>query len=233
MMKGMALNMTAILAALAVSAGAVRAADIRLVKAIEFRGLKLLSKYEVVRGARIKAVAGGIAIDVDSLEAVLENNAFLSSYSVNESGRSLIVTVEEKKPALVLAMVKGGRTHLLELDGGHAVISRNTAHTGRVPFIFAAADDAADRGPVPARVRRLLEVLDLVREQNAVIYRELSEIYCNDNSIRVVLRGRKTGFIMRPDAADFMKLKYVAGYCDRAERYPEEIDITGSAVVVR
>ncbi|HPL15465.1 MAG TPA: hypothetical protein PLM53_16185 [Spirochaetota bacterium] len=228
----MALNMTVIMAVLAVSAGVASGADVRLVKAIEFKGLKLLSKYEVVRGARIKAVAGGIAIDVDSLEEALEKNAFLSSHSIDESGHRLVVTVEEKKPALVLAMVKGGRTHLYELDGGHAVIARDEAHTGRVPFIYAAADDAGN-GPVPARVRRLLAVLGRVREQNAVIYRELSEIYCNDNSIRVVLRGRKTGFILRPDAADFMKLKYVAGYCDRAERYPEEIDMTGSAVVVR
>lgn len=232
MMRHTARNMAAILAALVLSAGAARAADIRLVKAIEFRGLKLLSKYEVVSGARIKAVAGGIAIDVDSLEEALEKNAFLSSYSVDEKGRRLIVTVEEKKPALVLVTVKGGRTRLFELDGGHAVISRNAVHTARVPFVYVKIDDT-DRRPVPARVRRLLAVLDRVREQNALIYGELSEIYCNDNSIRVVLRGRKTGFILRPDAADFMKLKYVAGYCDRAERYPEEIDITGSAVVVR
>ncbi len=231
-MKGTARIITTVLVAALLPHGAAHAADIRMVKAIEFKGLKLLSKYEVVRGARLKAVANGIAVDVDSLEKALEKNAFLASYSVDESGKKLIVTVEEKKPALVLATVKEGRTYLYELDRNRAVISKNFVHTGRVPFIYVSGDDA-DRGPLSGQVRQLLTVLDRVREQNAVIYRELSEIYCNGNSIRVVLRGRKTVFTMKPDAADFIKLKYVAGYCDHAERYPEEIDITGSVVVVR
>lgn len=230
-MKGMILNMM-ILAWLAFASDAAFAADIRTVKAIEFRGLKLLSKYELLRGTRLKSVARGIVIDVGSLEEAMEKNAFLASYTVNEKGERLIVSVVEKKPVLVLAAVKGGRTYLYELDRDRAVISRNAVHTGRVPFIFVPADDT-DRGPVSGRVRELLSVLDRVREQNAVIYREISEIYCNGNSIRVVLRGRKTGFIMRPDVADFIRLKYVAGYCDHAERYPEDIDITGSAVVIR
>jgi hypothetical protein len=231
-MKVRARNIMAILAAVTLSGGAASAADIRMVRAIEFRGLKLLSKYEVVRGARIKAVSGGIAIDADSLEKALEGNAFLSSHRIDEKGGRLIVTVEEKKPALVLAAEKGGRTYLYELDLSHAVISRHAPHTGRVPFIYLSGDDAAS-GPASQRARALFAVLDRVREQNVVIYRELSEIYCNENSIRVVLRGRKTGFIMKPDVEDFIKLKYVAGYCDREGRYPDEIDMTGGSVVVR
>jgi hypothetical protein len=225
-------TITAILAITLLPGVAARGGDIRVVKTVEFRGLKLLSKYEAVRGARMKAVSGGIAIDADSLEKALERNPFLASHGVDEKQGRLIVTVEEKKPALVLAAVKGSRTYLYELDRNRAVISRNAAHTGRVPFLYVFGDDAA-RGPASARVAALLALLDRVRVQNGVIYRELSEMYCNENSIRVVLRGRKTGFIMKPDVADFIKLKYVAGYCDREGRYPDEIDLTGSEVVVR
>jgi hypothetical protein len=231
-MKGTGVKLAAIIAGLTIISGAAFAGDIRTVRAIEFRGLRLLSKYELVRGVRLKAVATGIAIDVDSLEEALEGSTFLKSHSVDEKDGRLIITVEEKKPALVLVTVKGGRNHMYELDGDRAVISKDIVHTGRVPFIYVSGDDAGP-GLVSERAGMLLPVLDRVREQNAVIYRQLSEIYCNENSIRVVLRGRKTGFIMRPDVASFIKLKYVAGYCDHEGRYPEEIDITGSAVVVR
>lgn len=231
-MKGMLPYMAAIMIALIPGCGAGRGADIRTVKAIEFKGLRLLSKYEVVRGARLKAVRGGIAVDVDSLELALEKNAFLVSHSVDERGQRLVVTVREKRPALVLASVKGGRTYFFELDGNHAVISRNAVHTAQIPFLHVTGDDM-ERGVPSARVRNILSLLDRVREQNPSLYGELSEMYCNENSIRVVLRGRKTGFVLRPDITEFTRLNYIAGHCDHAERYPDEIDMTGSAVVVR
>ncbi len=224
--------MAAIMAALILGCGAGRGADIRTVKAIEFKGLRLLSKYEVVRGARLKAVRGGITVDVDSLEKALEKNAFLASHSVHERGQRLVVTVEEKRPALVLASDKGGRMHFYELDGSREVISRNEVHTGRVPFVYVSGDDM-ERGVPSARVGNIVSLLDRVREQNPSLYRELSEMYCNENSVRVVLRGRKTGFVLRPDITEFTRLNYIAGHCDHAKRFPDEIDMTGSAVVVR
>ncbi|MBP7738117.1 MAG: hypothetical protein KA369_19230 [Spirochaetes bacterium] len=231
-MRGTAPYIAAIIAALILGCGAGRGADIRTVRAIEFKGLRLLSKYEVVRGARLKAVKGGIAVDVDSLEKALEKNAFLASYSVHESGQRLVVTVEEKRPALVIAALKGGRVYFYELDVNRAVISRNAAHSGRVPFVYVAGEDM-ERGVPSARLMNILSILDRVREQNTSLYRELSEMYCNENSVRVVLRGRKTGFILKPDIMEFTRLNYIAGYCDHAERYPDEIDMTGGAVVVR
>lgn len=226
----MALNISLMAAGLALVSGTAGAAAVRTVKAIEFKGLKLLSKYDLVRGVRLRAVPRGIVIDVDSLGRALEGNAFLKTYRVDEVQGKLLVTVVEKKPALVVVAERDGATAMYELDGGHEVISKNNVHTNRVPYVHIGSGNISDAA---AALKRLFAVLVRVREKNSVIYRELSEIYCNGDSIRVVLRGRKTGFVMKPDVADFIRLKYVTGYCDHAERYPEEIDLSDNTVVVR
>ena len=170
--------------------GAVMADDIRKVRSIEFRGLGLLSKYEVIRGARLKAVSDGIIVDVESVERVLSQNAFLASYGVEESGGRLVITVAEKKPVLIIAVGRGGRTALYELDADGAVISKDDVHTGRVPVLVLAEDDFSD-GAATARTRSLMALLARVRRTNAALYRELSEISAAEGGIRVRIAGKK------------------------------------------
>ncbi len=217
---------------LAAAGRAVMADDIRKVRSVEFRGLGLLSKYDVIRGARIKAVNDGIIVDVESVGRVLSRNSFLASYGVKETGGRLVITVEEKKPVLIVAVERGGRTALYELDASGAVISKDNVHAGRLPVLVLGADDFSD-GAATARTRSLLSLLEMVRRSNAALYRELAEVSAGEGIIRVTLRGRMTEYILDPEPGDFTRLAYVAGYCDRRERYPEEINLTGNTVIVR
>ncbi len=226
------LHGAAVLAFLILANGSAPANEIRNVKAIEFKGLKLMSKYEIIKGSRIKAVNEGIAIDMDSLEKTLSGNKFIKSYRVEENRGILIVSVVEKKPVLIMSVARSGGSVLYELDDDHAIISKNNVHTDRVPVLFVTTEDiAADAAT--GRIKDLFSVLAGVRGRNPVVYRELTEIYFAGNSIRVILRGRKTGFIMKPDDTGFLKLKYIVGYCDHEEQYPEEINLSDNEVVVR
>jgi len=212
--------------------GTVMADDIRKVRSIEFRGLVLLSKYDVIRGARLKAAGDGIIVDVESVERVLSSNGFLSSHGVEESRGRLVITVTEKKPALVIAVGHGSGTVLYEVGADGAVISRDDVHTVKVPVLVLTDGDFRD-GAATARARRLMKLLAGVRRAYPALYRELAEIDAAGSGIRVQLRGRRTEYILRPEPGDFTRLNYVAGYCDRGEREPEEINLTGNAVIVR
>ena len=171
--------------------GSAVADDIRTVRSIGFRGLSLMSKYDAIRGARMKATGDGIIVDVDSVEQVLSRNPFLASYGVSESGGRLIITVEEKKPVLVMAVGRGDRTALYELDAAGAVISKDDVHTGRVPVLLLGAEDVSG-GAVTERAHRLIALLADIRRSYPVLYRELAEISAADGVIRVRLRGRTT-----------------------------------------
>jgi hypothetical protein len=227
-----AITIAGLLLFLAYAGGAVMADDIRKVRSIEFRGLALLSKYDAIRGARLKAVSDGIIVDVESVERVLSQNTFLSSYDVSESRGRLVITVAEKKPVLVVAVGRGNRTVLYEVGADGAVISRDDVHTVRVPVLVLAGEDFTD-GAATARARYLMKLLAGVRRAYPALYRELAEINAAGSGIRVQLRGRRTDYILRPEPGDFTRLNYVAGYCDRGERDPEEINLTGNAVIVR
>ncbi len=231
-MKAVMTHAAVIATCLAVAGGIALAGDVRKVKAVDFRGLKLLSKYDLVRNVRLKAADDGIVIDLESLGRALAGNRFIKSYRVEESGGRLIVSVAEKKPELVMAVERKDGTALYELDAAHAVISKNSVHTDRVPVLCLTGDDmAADAAD--GRVRDLFTLLGRIKKSQPSVYGELSELRLDGKEIRVTLKGRKTDFIMRPLERDFIKLRYIAGYCDRAGRYPDEINLTGDTVIVR
>jgi hypothetical protein len=230
-MKGGLIH-TAVFTACLAAAVAAPAKDIRTVRAIEFKGLRLLSKYDVVRGARFKAVERGIVIDMESLEKALAGNGFISSSRVEESKGRLIITVAEKVPAIILAVEGKSGYSLYELDANHAVISKNNVHTDLVPVLYEQAGKPG-AGGLPGGLKNILSFMAGVRKNDAALYREISEIYPAGSAVRILLRGRKTGYIVKPEEGEFIRLKYIAGYCDRTGRSPEEINLSGNAVVVR
>lgn len=221
----------AILISLIPAAGS-GSADVRRVSAVEFRGLKLLTKFDIIRGVRLKAVDGGMVVDIDSLEKALSRNRYLLNFTITEKAGRLIITVEEKKPAMILVVGRGGKSAIYELDEGYAVISRNDPHGANVPVLCVAGRDFRS-GAGKQGVRNILSLLGRVKKNNAALYRELADISRRGENLRVFLRGRKTRFILKPDEADFMKLKYIAGHCDRAAAYPDEIIISGDAAIIR
>jgi len=214
------------------AAGAASADDTRKVKAVEFRGLKLLSKYDIIRGARLKAGDYGIIIDVDSLRQSLAKNHFIKSYQIEEIGGNLVVSVREKSPSHIVVVAKGGISSIYELDADNTIISKNDVHASNLPVLYITEREMQSDA-IQGGVKRLFEVLARVKINNASIYRELSEIYFMGDKIRVVLRGRKTEFVLMPGENEFKKLQYIAGYLDRAKKNPYEIIITDNAAIIR
>ncbi|MBN2158278.1 MAG: hypothetical protein JW807_02700 [Spirochaetes bacterium] len=223
---------TAIAFVILATPGTLAAKNVRTVKAIAFKGLKLLSKYDIVRGARYRATEAGIVIDLDSLEKAIERNGFIDSYRIDEEKGNLVVTVVERTPELIVVVPGEDGSVLYELDAERQVISRNDVHTARIPVIYLSVGYAPD-GSSASRAGRLFVLLDRVKKTNPAVYRELSEIHQAGRWIRVMLRGRKTEFTMKPDEASFIRLKYIIGYCDSVEQYPDEINLSGNAVIVR
>jgi hypothetical protein len=202
------------------------------VRAVEFRGLRLLSKYDVISGVRMKSYAQGIIIDMDSLTHVLAGNYFIASYRTEEHGATLVISIEEKRPEIIVAVEHEGVSAIYELDSNRAIISRNDAHTADLPILHIKARDMRDNLRRD-EVRRLFVVLDRVKRRMGPIYRELSEIYFEGDRIRIFLRGRKTGFMLGPDENDFTILQFITGYCDRLNRYPDRITIADDAAIIQ
>ena len=214
------------------AAGAAGAEDARKVKAVQFRGLKLLSKYDIIRGVRLKAVENGIVIDMESLGTALANNHFIKSYQVEEIGGNLVVSVREKSPSHIVVVAKGGIASIYELDADNTIISKNDVHASNLPILYIT-DREINSDAIQGGVKRLFEVLARVKIKNVRIYRELSEIYFMGEKIRVILRGRKTEFVLAPGENEFKKLQYITGYLDRAKKNPDEIIISDNAAIMR
>ncbi|MBN2077904.1 MAG: hypothetical protein JW838_03000 [Spirochaetes bacterium] len=224
--------MASIAAGVILAGGSVRAEDIRSVRAIEFRGLTLLSKYDIIRGTRLKASGEGIVIDVDSLENSLAGNPFVASHRVKESGGRLVVTVEERTPEwIVTAPERRGRV-MCEVDAGGRIISRNDPHTAKVPVLHLGDTDLSSPG-VPAEVRWVMDLLARVKASDPLTYGELSEIYIGGGRLRIYARGRRTEFIVRPVIGDFVALRHLIGICDHAKRHPGKVILGDHAAIIR
>jgi hypothetical protein len=202
------------------------------VRTVEFKGLRLLSKYDVIRGVRMKSTAQGIIIDMDSLTHALAGNYFIATYRIDERGATLVISIEEKKPEIIVAVEHEGISAIYELDSDHTIISKNDAHTANLPVLHIKVQDMRDNFRRD-EVRRLFEVLDRVKRDRALIYRELSEIYFEGEQIRIFLRGRKTEFMLSPDENDFTILQFITGYCDRLNQYPDRITIADDAAIIQ
>ena len=231
-MKRPILPISALLAVMVLLDGTIMAGEVRRVRAVEFRGLKLLSKYEIIRGVRMKAGREGIVIDMDSFRLALSKNHFIKAYEIGGNDSGLIISVTEKIPAYILAVVMGEKTNLYELDADYRVISKNDVHASNLPIVYITGQDVKIDA-IQGTVKRLLALLGRVKKSDASIYREISEIYFYKDRLKITLRGRRTDFILRPDENDFRKLRYITGYLDRSDTSPGEITISDRAAIIR
>ncbi len=219
-------------AGLLLAGAPLSADDIRKVRDIEFRGLTLLSKYDIIRGTRLKAVSDGIIIDVSSLEGAMSGNPFIASYGVRESGGRLVVTVAERKPEVIVAAAGEKGIEIYELDAGGRIISRNDPHTAAVPVIHAGRGEFPSPGGAGG-IEALMDLLSLVKERDGATYGEITELYPEGERLRLFARGRRTEFVLRPLEGDFASLRQLLGICDHSVRKPEKITLSDNAAIVR
>jgi hypothetical protein len=211
---------------------AIASDNIRRVRAIEFRGIENLSKFELFGRTRVKSENGIISVDIDSLNRVLAQDPYIESFNVSESNERLIVEIKERKPVMLLAISKGGRLIPFETDANFRPISAGKVYATGLPIVIIDEKDAAG-GTISGRVKNLSRLLDQIKKSDP-FYGELDEIKINsDGTLDVLLKGRRTLFKLNNGYMNFIKLKWTAGYIDRIKRNPEIVDLRNDAVVIR
>lgn len=201
--------------------------------AVLFKGLKNLSKYEIVEGVPLKRKEGAILIDTKSLKSRLSAMSLIEEFSLSSKGGKLLVEIREKIPFYSLAVKNGRETVFLEVDRGCKIIARNRLLGGSRPLIFCERKDL-EGGKFSSRVTGLMDNLAYLHEKQKKLFREIESLsFFSGGKITVRLRGRGTRFFMEPRIVNFRRLEVVGGYCDRGKKYPKEIIIESSRVVVR
>jgi hypothetical protein len=207
--------------------------NVRRVKAIEFRGLKYLSKYEIIGGTITRVEDDYFVVDIDSLSSLLKKNQMVASYRIAIEGENIKIAIVENEPAFLLCVRKKKRVIFFELDRGFKVISYMRVHAYDKPLIIISEEDI-EGGRLSGRVIGFLRLLQDLQADNMRIYDEISEIELGDlDNVRLRLHGRKTECIISPTWKSFNRLNYVVAYLDRIKYYPDVLKLFCRFVLIR
>ncbi len=218
-MKAVPIMIAVLACAVAVEAGSIR------VRSIELRGAKYLTVREILRGVSMAASNGTVAVDASALDRSLSRNPMITTYSVRENDGVLIITVEEREPVLAVAVTDGP---LFEMGATGAILAAGAFHNPdapvlRVPRAFLPG------GKPTAELRTLTALLLSMRRKHPALYGQIAEISPAEEGLEIILRGRRTRYYAPADEGGFIRLKYVAGYFDRAGRAPGAVYVSGNA----
>jgi len=207
--------------------------DIIKVGSIEFRGLHYLTKKEIVSGSRIKSLNDGILVDLNSVREVLGKSSIVKKYDVFQDRNRLIISVLEKKPLMVIALVDEKRTDVFEIDMQLRVISKKRLFSGKKPVIFFDKK-FFPKGNIMTEIKNISYLFNRLKQNNMSIYDEISEIYYKGNEkISLFLSGRKTEFILKSEEKNFFRLQYITGYLDWIRYYPVMLNINENMLLIR
>ncbi|HPA70793.1 MAG TPA: hypothetical protein PKY31_00900 [Spirochaetota bacterium] len=199
---------------------AVHGRDVREVEGIEFRGLELLSRHEVLAGVPVKSSKKGSVIDLDALKSAIAKNGMIEKGNVGAEGNRIIVTVKERVPAHLFAVRKGNEVVPFETDARFAILSVRAVHLAGRPLVVLGEGDLRG-GALSSRVRGLLAELGRLEETDNELFKEIAEIEIkNDNVLEIFLKGRKTRIILPVNGRDFRNLRYMVSLFDGQNYYP-------------
>ena len=205
---------------------------IKRVKEIEFKGLRFLSKNEIVEKIDIKRDGNSLIIDVKSLEKRLKNLPVIKNFSVSDAGERLVITLIENDPQFLLAFGNGNNLVPFEMDAKFRVISVNRVHLNNKPLIVISRNEIRN-GKITNRLRSFLNLLKELSDASLSVYNEIAEIDITDFSrAEILLKGRRTRFILKPVKDFFFKLNHFVGYLDRIGYYPEYLQVIGNSGVI-
>ncbi len=188
------------------------------VRRVEFKGLKYLSPREIMEQVRFVKNNEMMRIDMTSLKEVLAKTAMVRASSIAVFEEKLIVTVTEREPAHVCAVVKANETITFELDDSLSVVSVRNIHRSDVPVVVLQEEDLPG-GKLSARAIELFKGLSVLKKHHAELYRELSEVkFRPDGVYEIRLKGRNTKIIVQDSA--FSTLKYIVSALDEKKYYP-------------
>jgi len=212
---------------------ALYAEKIEFFEKIEFRGVKNLDRFNVIRMSRAKSNSKGIIIDTDSLKDVLEKNIMVKNSTLSREGAALIVDIEEKYPLFTALLVDKQQSIPVLLDENMNIIESGLFFRTDMPIIILGRE-YADSDEGKNTLLSLFEVLKTLKNGKNVFVDELEEIKMDSPAeLKVKLKKRKTLFVIKNELNGFVRLEKTAAYLDGAVRYPEFLDLRGNMVLVR
>ncbi|HQP47964.1 MAG TPA: hypothetical protein PKX12_04480 [Spirochaetota bacterium] len=207
--------------------------DVRKVSRIEFRGLKYLSKYEIVSRVEMRVVQGGFIINMGSLNNVLGSMPMVQSFRVAEDNGGVVVAVVEREPAFIFAVQRSKHVLPFEVDEYFRVLSVGRVHDDERPVIIIHDDDLVD-GDLSRRVKNFAGYLRHVEDRQPVFFRELSEIsIVEPEHVSFMLRNRATRFYVAPGESSMDSVKRLVSYFDAVQYYPKVARIFGDMAVTK
>ena len=72
--------------------------------------------------------------------------------------------------------------------------------------------------------------MNYLNNKEKIFLNQIGEIYYNKGMVKVLLKGRRTDFILKPCYKDFMKLKFAVGHLDKKRFYPKRLEIADKMV---
>jgi hypothetical protein len=198
------------------------------VERIEFRGVKNIDKYEIIRNSKAKVTEKGIVIDVDYLKEVMIEN-----YDVDIENNLLIITVEEKYPLFMVLRVEKNISVPCLVDENRNVVDSGRFFSTDMPIIIVEKDFFENEDN-SLYLKGLFDNLSQLARERSEFSGELAEIEVyNGKDLRVKLKSRKTDFIIKNDLNGFRKIEKSAAYLDAVNTYPETINLNDKRILIR
>jgi hypothetical protein len=203
------------------------------VERIEFRGVKNIDKYDIIRSAKAKVSEKGIIINVDYLKEVMNGSVMIENYDVDIENNLLIITIEEKYPLFMVLRVEKNISVPCLVDEKQNVIDSGRFFRTDMPIIITEKDFfESDTGS--EYVKGLFDNLLQLGREKTHFSGELAEIeIINGGDLRVKLKSRKTDFIIKNDLNGFKKIEKSAAYLDAVNSYPEILNLKDKRVLIR
>lgn len=202
------------------------------VERIEFRGVKNIDKYEIIRNAKAKASGKGITIDTGNLKDVMKGNLMIKNFDLDIENNLMIVTVEEKYPLFMVLRVEKNISVPCLVDENRNVIDSGRFFRTDMPIIIVEKDFFENENN-SVYLDLLFSNLKQIGKEKAGFAAELSEIeIIPGGELRVKLKVRKTGFLIKNEMNGFKKIEKSAAYLDAVNSYPETIDLKDKRILV-
>ena len=230
----MKLNRIILTLIIILASAALSASDSSLyVERIEFRGIKNIDKYEIIRNSKAKISDKGIVINTDLLKQVMNSSVMIENYDLDIKKNLLVVTVEEKYPLFMMLRVEKNISIPCLVDEKINVLDTGRFFRTDMPIIIADKDFFENESNA-ACIKGLFDNLAEIGRNKSDFKGELSEIEIyNGGDLRVKLKNRKTDFLIKNDMNGFRKIEKCAAYLDDINSYPERLDLKDKRILIR
>lgn len=203
------------------------------VERIEFRGIKNIDKYEVIRNSKAKISEKGIVINIENLKEVMNSNVMIENYDIDIENNMLVITIDEKYPLFIVLRVEKNISIPCLVDENRNVIDSGRFFRTVMPIIIVEKEFFEDESN-GLFIKNVFDNLSAIEKEKTGFAGELDEVEIYPNrELRVKLKSRKTDFFIKNDLSGFKKIEKSAAYLDAVNSYPETLDLRDKRVLIR